>query len=240
MGSYEQIAVWYDAWLRAGSAIHTFITAELLAMIGNVQGQVLCDMACGQGIVARQLAQCGAQVVGIDLADSLLTIARQEEQQTPLGIAYRHDDAQTLSTLADASYDGVVCNLALMDISDINATFRNVQRILRPSGAFAFSLTHPCFEAPQSRWLQHDDGTTSREVRDYFAEGFWRSDNINGVRGQVGAYHRTLSTYVNALLHAGLHIERISEPRAIEAVRKLIPGYGEVPAALLVMCRSGQ
>ena len=47
-----------------------------------------------------------------------------------------------------------------------------------------------------------------REVRGYFREGFWRSDNPNGVRGQAGAYHRTLSTYVNAIPGAGFTIEQ--------------------------------
>ncbi|HAL49192.1 MAG TPA: class I SAM-dependent methyltransferase, partial [Dehalococcoidia bacterium] len=47
---------------------------------------------------------------------------------------------------------------------------------------------------------------------DYFAEGFWRSENPDGVRGKVGAHHRTLSTYLNGLVEAGLSLERLVEP----------------------------
>jgi hypothetical protein len=50
------------------------------------------------------------------------------------------------------------------------------------------------------------DGTVWRAVRGYFQEVFWRSDNRSGVRGQVGAYHHTLSTYINRLVEAGLRL----------------------------------
>jgi hypothetical protein len=53
----------------------------------------------------------------------------------------------------------------------------------------------------------------SRAIRAYFAEGAWRPDNAEGVRGRVGAYRRTLTSYINALAGAGLVLERLSEPR---------------------------
>ena len=47
----------------------------------------------------------------------------------------------------------------------------------------------------------------------YFDEGWWVSDaSRSRVRHAVGANHRTLSTYVNALLRHGLEIERMTEP----------------------------
>lgn len=77
-----------------------------------------------------------------------------------------------------------------------------------------------------------------REVGDYFRETFWHSDNLHGVRGKVGAYHRTLSTYINTLLAAGLTLERIVEPQATGNVAASVsPGYREVSAVLMIRCR---
>jgi hypothetical protein len=79
------------------------------------------------------------------------------------------------------------------------------------------------------------------EVRGYVAEVFWRSDNQGGVRGQVGAYHHMLSTYVNALVEAGLRLERLCEPRASGHVAERVRGYGEVPnvySPLAVECHT--
>jgi hypothetical protein len=56
--------------------------------------------------------------LGVDLSAKLLEIARAEG---PPGIAYVCDDAQTLAAVNDAAFDGVVCNLSLMDIPDLRA-----------------------------------------------------------------------------------------------------------------------
>ena len=234
--AYDEIAEWYDNTVREGSLLHDLVLPTLFDLIGNVEGLRICDLACGQGVVARHLAKSGAAVVGVDTSARLLDIAQRYEAEKPLGIVYQHDDAQTLATLPDAAFDGVVCNMALMDIPDVAATFRTVSRILRPKGWFVFSITHPCFQTPTSTWMDEADGTVWRAVRGYFQEVFWRSDNRSGVRGQVGAYHRMLSTYVNALVETGLCLERLCEPRASGHVAGRMPGYGEVPAVLVARC----
>lgn len=234
---YDQIADWYNESIRSGSLIHDLVVPKLLNLAGDIQGQHVCDLACGQGVIARQLAQMGANVVGVDIAEKMLAFAQQHEETEPLGIVYLHEDAQTLSSIADATFDGAICNMSLMDITDIRATFHTVRRILCDSGWFVFSITHPCFQTPASTWTNTADGTVYREVRDYFTEGFWRSDNPQGVRGQVGAYHRMLSTYLNALAEAGFLLEHMVEPQATGQIAASIPGYAEVPAAILIRCK---
>jgi 2-polyprenyl-3-methyl-5-hydroxy-6-metoxy-1,4-benzoquinol methylase len=234
---YDKIAEWYDESVRKGWLTHDIVLPDLFALIGDVGGKRICDLACGQGIIARQMARQGAFVVGVDISTKLLEVAKREEDVEPLGITYLQDDAQSLTGLEDDRFDGVVCNLALMDILDLSATFRTVQRILRPHGWFVFSITHPCLHPPASRWVSDIDGTVKREVAGYFAEIFWRSDNPNGVRGQVGAYHRTLSTYLNSLVEARLTLERFVEPQATGIIAERFPGYREIPAVLLVRGR---
>ncbi|HLJ33973.1 MAG TPA: methyltransferase domain-containing protein [Ktedonobacteraceae bacterium] len=234
---YDQIADWYNESIRSGSLIHDLVVPNLLNLAGDIQGKHVCDLACGQGVISRQLAHMGASVVGVDIAEKMLEYARRDEEMEPLGIVYLHDDAQTVSSIADATFDGAVCNMSLMDVTDVSATFHTVRRILREGGWFAFSITHPCFQTPASTWMNAEDGTVYREVRGYFAEGFWRSDNARGVRGQVGAYHRMLSTYLNALAEAGFLLERMVEPQATGEIATSIPGYVEVPAAFVVRCK---
>ncbi len=53
----------------------------------------------------------------------------------------------------------------------------------------------------------------------------------------MGAYHRTLATYVNALTDAGLTLERLAEPRATGAFAENRPVWAEVPAVLVAKCQ---
>jgi 2-polyprenyl-3-methyl-5-hydroxy-6-metoxy-1,4-benzoquinol methylase len=228
---------YYDALLRQGALIHEFVVPRLLHLIGPVQHQRICDLACGQGIVARELAARGAQVVGVDRSAEMLALAQSYEACQPLGIHYVHDDAQRLGTLPDASFDGVVCNMALPDIADLPAAAHAIARVLAPGGWLVFSLPHPCFHTPDSQWDRDGQGPVA-VIRRYFAEGFWTAADPQRFAGLVGAYHRTLSTYLNTFTQVGLLLQELREPRATAtfAVRK--PGYREVPGVLLARCEN--
>jgi SAM-dependent methyltransferase len=240
---YDDIAEWYDGWVGTHSMDEDAFFPAVEALMGAVAGQRLCDLACGQGRVARHLAARGASVVGIDLSAKMLAIARHHEDGAPRGIEYRHADARTLEGVADGTFDGVVCHMALMDIANLAPTLGSVARILRPGGWFIFSILHPCYHTARSGEMTLPEGTV-RTVGGYFVEGYWRSDTRPGPPGKVGAYHRTLSTYINALGDAGLALERMSEPCAsgVGAAAPSLAGlsrpvWAEVPAVLVVRCR---
>jgi len=235
MTTYDDIAEWYDSWLGPGALSEDPYWPATEALLGEVAGRHICDLACGQGRVARHLADLGAHLVAVDLSAKLLEIARRHEQPQPRGIQYMHADARTLDGMPDRSFDGVVCSMALMDIADLAPTLQSVARILRPGGWFVFSILHPCYNTPPSSEMSSPRGWV-RTVSAYWAEGFWRSDARMGPPGKVGSYHRTLSTYVNALTDAGLKLERISEPHATESVAERRPVWVEVPAVLIARC----
>lgn len=236
--AYDEIAGWYDEAIRTGplALFHEWVIPIVLDLAGEVKDRRVCDLACGQGIVARRLVGLGAEVVGVDVSAGMLDLARGYERDAPRGVTYIRGDAQTLDAIADRTFDGVVCNLAFMDIPDLEATLRAVARVLRPGGWFVFSITHPCFPTPSLGWTHRGDEGLPQEIPDYFAEGFWRRANPEGVRGKVGSHHRTLSTYVNALARTGLTVKRFAEPQATASLVDRVPGYGEVPPFLVAKC----
>ncbi len=182
-------------------------------------------------------------MVGIDLSAKLLAIARRHEETAPQGIEYIHADVQRLVGVAFEPFDGVVCSMALMDIPDLAAVAHSVAHLLRPDGWFAFSILHPCFHTSESGEIETPDGA-ARTISRYFVEGHWRSDTRTGPPGKVGAYHRTLSTYVNTLSDTGLQVERLTEPGmeadlpqslGLSQANRLV--WAEVPAILVALCR---
>jgi 2-polyprenyl-3-methyl-5-hydroxy-6-metoxy-1,4-benzoquinol methylase len=234
--AYDEIADWYDENICAGGSLGDLVARWVLEQTGDLAGQHLCDLACGQGLMARYLARRGARVTGIDLSAKLLEAARRYEEAEPLGITYEWGDAQCLKNTPGAVFDGVVCHLALMDIPDLAATFRAVYRVLRPEGWFLFSITHPCFQMPAWSPPDQDIASEESEASRYFWEGFWRSDYPHGVRGRVGAYHRTLSTYLNTLSDASLILERLIEPQGTGETASRLCTEGGEPKFLIVKC----
>ena len=166
-------------------------------------------LACGWGPLSRDLAERGAVVTGVELSEPLLELARAVESDQPQGIRYLYGDASTLTWWDHDFFDGVVCNMALMDIDDLGAAAATIRDVLRPGGWFNISLLHPCFPGEATpdgdalpSWSPHGG---------YGAEGWWTTEST-GVRGHVGAHHRKLSTYLNTILAAGLEFIGFSEP----------------------------
>jgi 2-polyprenyl-3-methyl-5-hydroxy-6-metoxy-1,4-benzoquinol methylase len=232
---YDAIADWYADWVGSDLTADDPFFPTVEALMGSVAGQRVCDLACGQGRVARCLAERGARVLGIDSSAGLLDIARERERLQPRGIDFRVDDARTLQSVADASVDGVLCFQALMDIPDLGPTIRSVARILRPGGWFVFSILHPCYHAPRSDEVPSPEGWL-RLIGSYFHEGHCTFEHRTGPPGKVGLYHRMLSTYLNTLAESGFVLERMSEPPATPTLAASRPIWAEVPAMLVVRC----
>ena len=226
--AYDEVADAYHEWVGI-----SLTDPSLSALLVDVRGQRVCAVGCGQGRDARYLADRGANVVGLDISARLLRVAQQLTPVPSPGPAYLRASA-TAMPLAPASFDGVLCHMALMDIPDLDATISGIARILRPGGWFAFAITHPCFKAPATGEItDHVDGSVRRTVGRYFDEGYWDGPGAHAPTLPVGAYHRTLSSYVNCLAGAGLVIEHMIEPAGIPDA----PVWHEVPCLLYVRCR---
>jgi SAM-dependent methyltransferase len=201
---YDEFAEWYEQWVGDAPPL----IAAQPGLLPDVTGERVLDVACGQGRMSRHLARLGAEVVGVDISAAMLDKARAS---SPESIAYVRTDVTRYPAWWDGRpFDGCTCELALMDIDDLTATLSTVCTVLRQGGWFVASIVHPCFagsEKGQSSWPPGQG---------YEREGWWISPDHSpeGVRIRVGATHRKLSTYLNALLDAGLTAERFVEPPA--------------------------
>ena len=245
---YDRHADFFLAFVDRGLASENgyvnLLLSQLVACLGDhLAGAKVCDLCCGEGYAGRHLMTQGArEVVGIDAAPALIEEAKR--RATTPALSYRVDDAQALNSVADGEFDAVICQMAMMDVADHRQLFAAVRRVIVPGGPFVFSLLHPCFEgrpfhvrdAPP--FLMDDAGQPlAFSVRRYATEGYWESGGT-GVRGHMGSYHRTLSTYVNDLLAGGFVLERLEEPLAgADASRAGL--FGEVPTVLVVGARAG-
>ncbi|MFB1298738.1 class I SAM-dependent methyltransferase [Mycobacterium sp. pW049] len=230
---WDGIADWYAELVRGGSAMHHFSRGMLLnALPEKLLGLAVLDLGCGEGIVSRALASAGAGVLGIDPTHKLIAHAEAAERALPLGVTYRVDDGTTLATVANDSVDGVTAALSLNNIADLDAALRSIRRVLRTNGFLSFTVPHPCFDAPGSETITTSSGMR-RTAGEYFAEGLWRSTHPQSVR-RAGNYHRTISTYLTAVLDHGFTLRSCTDPAPSDAVRAEAPHRLGLPPFLLV------
>ena len=98
-----------------------------------VRGQLVLDLGCGVGDQAAELVARGAQVIGIDINDELLTEARSRSLENA---QFLRCDLRALGDLGAAA-DGLWCSFAAAYFTDLVATLRSWKRYLRPAGWIA-------------------------------------------------------------------------------------------------------
>ncbi|MGH6987479.1 MAG: class I SAM-dependent methyltransferase [Caulobacteraceae bacterium] len=243
---YDEHAQFYldfvDRGLAAKNGYTQLVASSLSRCLGErLSGARVCDLCCGEGYLGRFLIRQGArEVVGVDLSPKLISEARRRADAP--GLAYCVDDAQTLRSMPDGTFDVVISQMAMMDVADDRRLFLAVRRVLAAGGPFVFSLLHPCFQGPihvsdcPPFVLQEEDRAVALAVRRYASEGYWNSGG-DGVRGHMGSHHRMISTYVNNLIEAGFAIERMEEILA-GGDPSGVGIFAELPTVLVIAARS--
>ena len=178
----------------------------LRAMLPELRDQRVLDLGCGYGWFCRYAQQQGArEVLGLDVSEKMLAQAAAMTDRP--GITYQRADLETLQL--SSTFDVVYSSLALHYLSHMDALFATIFHALRPGGALVFSCEHPIYTAPrQQEWFIDDAGQRSWPVNQYQQEGERVS---NWFAAGVKKQHRKLATWINALIAAGLVIERLDE-----------------------------
>ena len=125
-----------DEILARGEAVGRRRVIELLEVR---PGMKVLDLACGPGTLTMPLAALaspGGEVVGVDLADGMLALARAASIPNA---RFELMDMERLS-FPDASFDAVACGHGLQFTPDLPRALREARRVLRVSGRLAASV----------------------------------------------------------------------------------------------------
>ena len=127
-------------WAELAEPQNTGLFADALDAAGVDAGTDLLDIGCGSGLALSMAAQRGARVSGIDIAPTLLAVARERVPDGDL----REGGLDSLP-FADQSFDVVLSINALQFAADPAAALAEVHRVLRPGGRLAIGQ----FAAPE-------------------------------------------------------------------------------------------
>ena len=183
---------------------------DLLALLPDVGGRRVLDLGCGAGQFAHHLASIGAaEVVGIDVSERMLALARAEWAHPR--VTYARGAVEEV-TFAPARFDLVVSSLVLHYVVDYRGVVARIAEWLAPGGVLVYSTEHPIYTArlPGDGWVLDDAGRRTRWALDRYADEGPREETwfVPGVR----KVHRTMATLINGLVDAGLVVERVVEP----------------------------
>jgi len=162
VSAYDEIARLYDPWSRSVVEDVAFYVDEAARSGGPV-----LELGVGTGRIAIPIAAEGTQVIGIDLSEGMLAVARERAELAAVSVDLRQGD------LRDPPVQGVFplivipfrTLLHMETDADRRAALRTVARLLAPGGRFVFDVFTPGADDiadTHARWVEREPGIWER------------------------------------------------------------------------------
>lgn len=132
----------------------------------DLKGQRVLDIGCGGGILAESMAEQGALVTGLDMADEAIAVAKQHAEQAQWVIDYR---CQPLASLSEPPYPIVCCLEMLEHVPEPQRLLEEAARLLAPNGYLFLSTLNRTPKAYASAVLaaEYILGLLPKQTHDY-------------------------------------------------------------------------
>ncbi|MDY7100459.1 MAG: class I SAM-dependent methyltransferase [Actinomycetota bacterium] len=204
-------------------------TEQELRLLGPLEGKRALLLGTAGGHASVTLARAGARVTAIEPSPTVLDAARRAHRDAELHVEVHHGDYAELAKVRAGTIDVSLSVFALAAVEDLGRVFRQVQRVLRPGGAFVISLPHP-------DWAMVAGSPSGTEVVRAYHETSPRRWEAAGVRG-VDHTH-TIAAVVTALVRANFRIDTLLELVATnDAGCYRAPAIERVPSTLVIRSR---
>jgi SAM-dependent methyltransferase len=187
------------------------------------------DVGCGEGRFCRMLKSRGVDAVGVDPTSALIAVARSRDADG----TYLEAIGERLP-FREGVFDLVVSYLSLIDIPDIEAAVPEMARVLRPGGTLLIAnLTSFNTAGVEAGWVKDEGGRRVYYPIDHYLQERTMWIEYRGIR--IINHHRPLSTYLRALLGAGLVLTHFDEPApSADAPPSRAAGYARAPWFLVM------
>lgn len=211
--SWGGVSDWYDRHLETDkdSYQEKVIAPSLIRLLAIKKGMRILDLAAGQGFFSRKFAARGASVVGADISKELIAAAKKRSPEIPFHVA----PSDKLGFAQGETFEAVTIVLAIQNIENMQGTFDEAWRVLKPGGRLILVLNHPTFRIPKrSGWgFDQSQNTQYRRIDGYLSSTTNKIVMHPGEKGsqETISYHRSLQEFFKALNKAKFCVTRLEE-----------------------------
>jgi len=175
---WERNAHFWDAYMGEGRDFQNLLLGPATERLLQLQpGEVVLDIACGNGGFSRRMAGLGAEVTAFDFSETFLLRARERTTEHADRIQYLHLDAtdeEQLLSLGRERFDAAVCTMGIMDMTAISPLMSALSQLLKAGGRFVFSVLHPCFNSSDGLAKVLEEEDRDGELHTILAIKTWR------------------------------------------------------------------
>ncbi|MCR5153253.1 MAG: class I SAM-dependent methyltransferase [Lachnospiraceae bacterium] len=143
MNAYTGFATVYEKFMdNVPYKEWTKYLCGLLKEYNVKEGSLICELGCGTGTVTRLLKKAGFDMIGIDLSEEMLDIARYDHEEESEGILYLNQDMREFELYGTVAAVVSICDCMnyITSEEDLLRVFKLVNNYLDPRGVFIFDM----------------------------------------------------------------------------------------------------
>lgn len=111
----------------------------IIDKVGTLTGKRVVDVGCGGGILADAMAGEGASVIGIDMGEAPLAVAKLHQMESGRNVDYRKMTVEQLAEEQPGCFDVVTCMEMIEHVPDPASVIAACAKLVKPDGHLFFS-----------------------------------------------------------------------------------------------------
>lgn len=121
--------IWNPDKYNEGASFVSNLAIPLIDILDSKKNEIVLDLGCGDGTLAKEIEEKGSKVIGIDLSENMIQKAKEN------GI-----EAYVMSAIdlkfSNNYFDKVFSNAVLHWIKDLDTNVKEINRVLKKNGKF--------------------------------------------------------------------------------------------------------
>lgn len=182
--------------------------------VDYIKNKRVLELGCGGGQTSVFLSKNGAICKGIDISSKQIQHAIKISKENGVKVDYHIGSGEDLGLFKNKEFDIVLSIFAIQYINNLDKCFKEVNRVLKNSGKFIFSLDHPFYSVVSPKTMKviynYNDSGPNQTIKtsDIITKNKWRL----GDNHKFLYYFRKVSDIYNSISKSSLILEEIKEP----------------------------
>jgi ubiquinone/menaquinone biosynthesis C-methylase UbiE len=230
MSEYRGKNILFDLYLRIfGYPIYVrrIEARAIFRLVGNIEGQMVLDLGCGDGFLSIPMSKRGAKVIAVDIDGEKFKLAkvRFSKMDLPIEPMLVLADAQHMP-FRNGAFDAVISNCVIEHIPNDDAVFQETNRAMQATGRFVGTV--PSEEGMNvvpltALWI-----SSPKWLRKLFASEYFVENDFRSVRQARKYLKRYLFAECHHYTKEGFHAKMTAAGFKVEEFEYLIQFFGAI------------
>jgi len=177
MIAFDPEAKDYDNWYstKLGKFVDDIETKTSLHLLDPRKSMKILDVGCGTGNYSIKLSQLGCSVVGVDISENMLQIAKKKSAALNFDIKFLHGNSEELP-FDDESFDAVISITAIEFFMNPGKSIKEMLRVIKKEGSLVIGTINK-----DSSWGKLYSTTYFKESTVFKYANFFNKEDLNNI-----------------------------------------------------------